>query len=135
MMKAINAVKVRPPGQTQKVDHIVRRKTACKRMVAKLDALHQQLRQRRHEPIAKVGQWLESVVQGYFNCHAVPGNMRSLGTFRGRAIRSWWRQLRLRGQKTRMNWLRFKVLIQRWIPTPRILQAFPSVRFDAMYSR
>ena len=51
----------------------VRRKTARKRMVAKLQALHQQLRQRRHEPIARTGQWLGSVVQGYFNYHAVPG--------------------------------------------------------------
>lgn len=62
----------------------VRRKTARKRMGAKLKALHQQLRQRQHEPIARTGQWLGSVVQGYFNYHTVPGNMRTLGTFRRR---------------------------------------------------
>jgi RNA-directed DNA polymerase len=113
----------------------VRRKTARKRMGAKLKALNQQLRQRRHEPIAITGQWLGSIVQGYFNYHAVPGNMRTLGTFRRRVIRLWRRQLRLRSQKTRLNWRRFKVLIHRWIPTQRILHPFPSVRFDAMHPR
>jgi RNA-directed DNA polymerase len=114
---------------------IVRRKTARKRMVAKLKALQQQLRQRRHEPIAETGQWLGSIVQGYFNYHAVPGNTRTLGTFRRRVLRLWRRQLCLRSQKTRLNWRRFKVLIHRWIPTQRILHPFPSVRFDAMHPR
>jgi hypothetical protein len=116
-------------------DCTVRRQTARQRMVAKLKALNQQLRQRRHEPIAATGQWLGAIVQGYFNYHAVPGNMRTLGTFRRRVIRLWRRQLRLRSQKTRLNWRRFKVLIQRWIPSQRILHPFPSVRFDAMHPR
>ena len=113
----------------------VRRKTARKRMVAKLKALNQQPRQRRHEAPPQTGQWLKSVVQGYFNYHAVPGNTRTLGSFRRRVIRLWRRQLRLRSQKTRMNWRRFKVLIHRWIPAQRILHPFPSVRFDAMHPR
>jgi RNA-directed DNA polymerase len=113
----------------------VRRKTARQRLVATLKALHQQLRQRRHEPIATTGQWLGSIVQGYFTYHAVPGNMRTLGTLRRRVIRLWRRQLSLRSQRTRLNWRRFKVLIHRWIPTQHILHPFPSVRFDAMHPR
>jgi RNA-directed DNA polymerase len=113
----------------------VRRKTAHKRMGAKLQAIHQQLRRRRHEPTAQTGQWLQSVVRGYFNYHAVPGNMRTLGTFRRRVIRLWRRQLRLRSQKARLNWQRLRPLIRRWIPTQRILHPFPSVRFDAMHPR
>ena len=99
------------------------------------NALHQQLRQRRHAPTAETGQWLGSIVQGYFNDHAMPGHMRTLGTFRRRVIRLWRRQLRLRSQKTRLNWRRFGVLLRRWIPTQRILHPFPSVRFDAMHPR
>jgi hypothetical protein len=108
---------------------------ARNRMGAKRKALPQQLRQRRHEPIAETGQWLGSIVQGYFNYPAVPGNTRTLGTFRRRVIRLWRRQLCLRRQKTRPNWRRFKVLIHRWIPTQRILHPFPRVRFDAMPPR
>jgi RNA-directed DNA polymerase len=114
---------------------LVRRKTARQRMVAKLKAIQPQWRSRRHEPIAQTGQWLGSVVQGYFNSHAVPGNMRTLGTFRRRVLRLWRRQLRLRSQKTRLNWQRLGVLIHRWIPTQRILPPFPSVRFDATHPR
>ena len=113
----------------------VRRKTARKRMVAKLKAIHQQLRQRRHEPTALTGQWLRSVVQGYFNDHAVPGNTRTLGTFRRRVIRLWRRPLRLRGQKTRRSWARLGDLVRRWIPSQRILPPFPSVRFDATHPK
>ena len=31
-----------------------------------------------HEPMCETGNWLKSVVQGYFNYHAVPGNTDSL---------------------------------------------------------
>jgi RNA-directed DNA polymerase len=113
----------------------VRRKTARKRMVAKLKALNQQLRQRRHEATTQTGPWLKSVVQGYFNDHAVPGNRRTLGAFRRRVIRLWRRQLRLRSQKARLNWPRLRPLIRRWIPTQRILHPVPSVRFDATHPR
>jgi hypothetical protein len=30
-----------------------------------------------HQPLAEVGKWLKSVVQDYFNYHAVPGNIVS----------------------------------------------------------
>jgi group II intron reverse transcriptase/maturase len=113
----------------------VRRKTARKRRVAQLKAIHQQLRQRRHESTAPTGQWLTSGGQGYFNDQAVPGKMRTLGTFRRRVIRLWRRQLCLRSQKARLSWPRLTPLSRRWIPTQRILPPFPSVRFDAMHPR
>jgi hypothetical protein len=47
-----------------------------KRMRAKLRQVKQQLRQRMHDPVPQTGQWLKSVVQGYFNYYAVPGNWR-----------------------------------------------------------
>ena len=47
-------------------------------MRAKLLEIKQQLRRRMHEPVAQTGKWLRSIVQGYFNYHAVPGNIDSL---------------------------------------------------------
>jgi RNA-directed DNA polymerase len=35
-----------------------------------------------HDPVPHTGEWLKSVVQGYFNYHAVPGNMDSLRRIR-----------------------------------------------------
>ena len=43
-----------------------------KRMWATLTAIREVLYRRRHEPVTKVGRWLNRVVRGYFNYHAVP---------------------------------------------------------------
>ncbi len=77
-------------GKSRKGHFVVKRKTIAKRMRAKLQALKQQLAARRHDPIPQVGEWLKSVVKGYFNYHAVPGNLSCLGVFRERLSRLWW---------------------------------------------
>ena len=68
--------------------------------------MKQQLRQRMHDPVAQTGDWLKSVVQGYFNYYAVPGNLDSLGVFRDRVLALWWRTLRRRSQRRRISWTR-----------------------------
>src|SRR6202163_3924433 len=67
----------------------VKRKTVSKRLRAKLLEVKQRLRRRMHEPVAQNGKWLRSIVQGYFNYHAVPGNTDRLSAFRCRVIRLW----------------------------------------------
>jgi len=64
----------------------VRRLTVRKRMRRKLREIKQQLRQRMHDPVRQTGEWLKSVVQGYFNYYAVPGNIGSLSRFRHRLL-------------------------------------------------
>jgi RNA-directed DNA polymerase len=114
---------------------MVRRKTIRKRMRAKLREIKQQLRQRMHDPVRQTGQWLKSVVQGHFNYYAVPGNLKSLGVFRNRVLALWWRTLRRRSQKHRINWTRTLILATRWLPQPRALHPFPDVRFAATHPR
>ena len=114
---------------------LVRRQTSAKRLRAKLQQLKQTLVARRHEPIAVVGVWLRRVVRGYFNYHAIPGNLLRLGAFRTQVIRYWLRALRRRSQKHRMTWSRFGPLVERWIPRPQILHPFPNVRFFANHPR
>src|SRR6266568_4249795 len=114
---------------------MVRRTTIRKRMRAKLRQVKQQLRQRMHDPVPQTGQWLKSVVQGYFNYYAVPGNLTSLGVFRDRVLALWWRTIRRRSQKHRLSWTRILVLAQRWIPQPRALHPFPDARFVASHPR
>lgn len=48
-------------------------------MRATLLAIRDELKRRRHESVQVVGQWLTRVVRGYFNYHAVPGNLIRLG--------------------------------------------------------
>jgi group II intron reverse transcriptase/maturase len=123
-------------GRTRKTGrYIVKRKTIQKRLRTKLKELKEELRRRWHEPVAEVGKWLRSVVQGYFNYHAVPGNMDSLNSFRAQVIWRWYRALRRRGQRHPITWERFWRLVDRWIPSAKILHPHPNVRFDARYLR
>ena len=120
-------------GKNRKGYFTVKRQTIGKRLRKKLRELKPQLRQRRHEAIADTGKWLRSVVQGYFNYYAVPGNLDSLLTFRARLTRLWRTQLRQRGQRHRLNWERLHRLAVRWLPVPRVLHPWPLVRFAAQH--
>jgi RNA-directed DNA polymerase len=104
-------------------------------MRAKLRQLKQELRERMHDPLRQTGKWLKSVVQGYFNYYAVPGNLKSLSVFRHRALVLWWHSIRRRSQKRRINWTRMLVLAQRWLPPPQTLHPFPDARFAASHPR
>jgi len=114
---------------------VVRRKTVNKRMRAKLLAIKAEVRQRMHDPLWRTGEWLQAVVRGYFQYHAIPGNTANLGIFRERLRRIWRHAIRRRGQMHRPNWNRLGRLFDRWLPQPRVLHPYPSQRFDAMHPR
>ena len=122
-------------GKNSKGHFTVRRRTVRKRMRSKLRQIKQQLRERMHDPVPQTGEWLKSVVQGYFNYHAVPGNMESLNVFRHRVTRLWRRVLLRRGGKRRPNWARVNRLVEYWLPTPCVLHPYPEVRFAASHPR
>jgi RNA-directed DNA polymerase len=122
-------------GKDRNGNFALKRKTVSKRLRGKLEEVKQQLRQRMHEPVALTGKWLRSIVQGYFNYHAVPGNTDSLRIFRYRVTRLWRQVLRRRGQKHHLNWARMARLADRWLPQPRVLHPYPRVRFDAIHPR
>jgi RNA-directed DNA polymerase len=122
-------------GKNRREYFTVRRQTVGKRLRKKLRELKQQLRVRRHDPIPQTGQWLRSVVQGYFNYHAVPGNLDRLGTFRYRLLLLWAAQLRQRSQRHSINWTRLGKLATRWLPVPHVLHPWPSQRFAATHPR
>ena len=114
---------------------IVRRETAKKRLVAKLQTIKTELKRRRHEPVASVGAWLQKVTLGYYQYHAVPGNLDRLQLFRWRLRWVWYRALSRRSQRSRVSMDRLNRLIDRWIPTPRVLHPYPMQRFDASHPR
>jgi hypothetical protein len=75
-------------GTNRKTDYfIIIRQTISKRRAARLKQLNAELRRRLHDPLAGRAKWLQSVVRGYFQYHAVPGNEKSLGQFRTHALR------------------------------------------------
>ncbi len=122
-------------GTNSKGHFTVWRRTAAKRMKAKLLSIKQELRRMMHKRVSEVGRWLKRVVDGYYRYHAVPGNMVTLGRFRYRLCRLWRQVLRRRSQRRRLTWPRLQQTFQRWLPRPRVLHTYPSARFDATHPR
>jgi group II intron reverse transcriptase/maturase len=116
-------------GTTRKGMFIVKRKSIAKRMRAALQKIKMQLKQRMHDAVAEVGGWLRSVVRGWFNYHAVPGNINCLDEFHTQVQRLWRRVLRRRSQKGRVwTWERIRRLTRRWLPYAQILHPYPDQR-------
>ncbi len=79
---------------------VVHRKTLGKRMAAKLKDIKAKLRIRMHRRVRGTVQWLQQVVRGYFQYHAVPGNRPRLVAFRREVLRLWYCSLRRRSQRS-----------------------------------
>lgn len=105
------------------------RKTISKRLRGKIKEVCQLLHDHRHKPVVEQGKWLRSVVQGYFNYYAVPGNRKAMDTFRTQIGHGWLRALRRRSQKGRsLTWERMQRQMMKWIPTARVLHPYPNQR-------
>ena len=122
-------------GKSRRGAFQLQRKTRADRMRARLKELEMQLRVRMHESIPELGQWLRSVVTGFFAYHAVPTNYRALGAFRHHVVNLWLRTLRRRSHKDGMTWERMTRIATAWLPNPRILHPWPGERFAVKHPR
>ena len=109
----------------------LKRVTSKKKMRSKLNSVKTEMRRRMHHPIPEQGHWLARVLQGHYNYYAVPDNSEALRGFRRAIERLWRHALARRSQKGRITRERLRRLAARWLPQPRILHPWPSVRFDA----
>ena len=95
---------------------------------AKLVAIRVELRRRMHHPVPEVGRWLGSVLRGYYNYHAVPGNLGTLKGFRTQVYWMWRWILRRRSQRSKLTKTRMERLAKRWLPEPRRIHPYPDQR-------
>ena len=122
-------------SKTRRGKFQIKRKSRRDRMQAKLQAIKQELRRSMHQPIPQQGRWLQQVVTGYFNYHAVPTNSSTLTAFLFHVTNLWRRTLRQRSQKDWTTWERIKRLADDWLPQPRILHPWPERRFAVRHPR
>jgi group II intron reverse transcriptase/maturase len=110
----------------------LKRHTARKKWQAKLAAVTEELRRRRHAPVPVQHAYVKSVLTGHCRYYAVPTNMSSLQKF-GRAIAlTWHRSLQRRSQRakwTKDEWAAFAKKYP--LPRPKILHPWPGPRFLA----
>jgi len=123
-------------ARTRRGRFTVKRRSSQKRMRTKLREIKDELKRRRHHSVGAQGAWLRSVVNGWLQYHAVPGNSVALRRFRTAVNRHWLRALRRRSQKARsLTWGRMAPVIKRWIPPARIRHPFPDARFAVTHPR
>ena len=112
---------------------MVYRKTIRKRMAAKLKEIRRKLRVRHHESIEATQKWLQSVVRGYYQYHAIPRNEERLKAFRGEVLRMWWWQLGRLSQRSRWTWNKFQERLGSLMPQVEVLHPYPEVRFASKH--
>ena len=61
----------------------------------------------------------------------MPANTHAVAAFRTQVTRHWFKALRRRSQRTRLNWTRMNRLATRWLPPVGVRHPFSNVRFDA----
>jgi RNA-directed DNA polymerase len=116
-------------GRSRKGKFQLKRKSRRDRMRVKLSEIKEELRRRMHQAIPEQGRWLAQVIRGYFAYHAVPTNFPALSALRYHAERLWLRALRRRSQKDTFTWERIRKLANDFLPQPKILHPWPSIRF------
>ena len=99
------------------------------RLTAKVHEITLELRRRLHEPIVSQGKWLGAVLRGHYAYYGVPTNIEALDVFRSEVTHRWFKSLRRRSQRRRLNWIRMDRLAQQWLPRARIVHPWPQQRF------
>jgi len=123
-------------GKTRRGDFTIHRKTARKKFQAKVKDIKAKLMRRLHADLSQVGSWLRSVLRGWYQYYAVPGNYRRLQQFRDAIQDLWLRVLRRRSQRgRRFTWEKFARVCKPWLPSPKILHPYPNVRFTSQHPR
>jgi RNA-directed DNA polymerase len=114
-------------GRTRSGKFIVKRKTQSQRITRKLREVRVEMKRRLHEPVKEQHKWLSQVLRGHYGYYGVIFNYRSLNMFYENIKLTWLKVLRLRSQKSRMNWQRFNRLMEILpLPRPRVHQCWQS---------
>jgi len=108
----------------------LKRRTSRKKRRAKLARLGEEVRKRRHDPVAAQHAWLSSVLRGHDRYYAVPTNMHALSQFHRAVEALWHRWLQRRSQRARWTREKHDAFEDRFpLPRPRILHPWPKARF------
>lgn len=78
-------------------------------------------RTHRHDDLHKQQHTLSQKLRGHYGYFGITGNTAALERFSLEVRRVWFRWLRRRSQRARLNWERMQKLLERYpLPRPRI---------------
>lgn len=108
----------------------LRRRTSRKKRNAKLRALREEIRRRRHRPLKEQQRWLGQVLRGHDRYYGVPTNYPALKTFHRAVQYAWHQALQRRSQRARWSEWQRRAFEEKWpLPRPSIGHPWPSARF------
>jgi len=109
-------------GRTRKGRAVVKLKTARDRLMRKIKATGEWLRDHRHDPVAEQHAQLSAKIRGHLQYYGVSFNSKALWNFVSEVTSRWWKWLRRRGDKTYWSWERMQSFLVTFpLPRPRII--------------
>jgi RNA-directed DNA polymerase len=111
------------------------RKTKRKRKTETVKRIATELRHMRSSPIDEQGRWLAQVLRGHYAYFAVPTNLQAVRAVRHLVKIRWYLSLLRRSQRRRLTWRRMNVIVEKYLPMPRILHPWPEQRFLVKHRR
>lgn len=102
----------------------VKRKTSRKKFRKKLKEMHSTIKAKRHMPVVELIQWINKVLDGYYNYYAITDNTSMCSDFLYRVRRMLFYWLNRRSQMKSYTWSQFADLMKDFPLHP------PKVRFS-----
>jgi RNA-directed DNA polymerase len=104
---------------------VVKQKTASDRFGRALRAVSEWLKAHRHDPVARQHRQLERKLRGHDAYYGITGNSLALHRLHREVTRRWRYWLSRRSSKARLNWTRFRRLLECYpLPEPVIFPRF-----------
>jgi len=100
----------------------LKRRTSRKKLEKSLKQFTEWCKENRHLKLKEMLRILNAKLRGYYNYYGVHGNYESLSEFFYRGMRILYKWLRRRSQRYRLNWERFREILNRYkVERPRIV--------------
>ena len=99
----------------------VKRKTSRKKFRKKCKEMNSLIKAKRHMPVSELIQWINKVLDGYYNYYAITDNIPKCSEFLYRISRMLFYWLNRRSQKKSYTWLQFNDMLKVYpLHTPKL---------------
>ena len=99
----------------------VKRKTSKKKFRKKLKEMNSLIKAKRHMPVGETIQWINKVLDGYYNYYAITDNIKMCSNFLYRVSRMLFYWLNRRSQRKSYTWSQFGDLVKDFpLHTPKM---------------
>ncbi len=108
-------------GVSRRGKFVLKRRTARKKYVAKVNAFADWIQKNRHKPLEELWPTIIAKLRGHYQYYGVSDNYACLKRYRQAIARLCFKWLNRRGQRDSFTWEKFKHMLEHYpLPQPRI---------------